>query len=45
VMGSPPAPRYWHTMMMLQGQAMVYGGSNATRTFDRLFSISSDWTR
>jgi len=45
VMGSPPAPRYWHTMVMLQGQAMVYGGSNATRTFDRLFSIRTDWTR
>jgi hypothetical protein len=32
-------------MVMLQGKAMVYGGSNATRTFDLLFSISSDWTR
>ncbi|KAL0042731.1 hypothetical protein WJX79_009011 [Trebouxia sp. C0005] len=45
VMGSPPAPRYWHTMVMLQGKAMVYGGSSATKTFDLLFSISSDWTR
>lgn len=43
--GTPPAPRYWHSMVVLQGKAVVYGGSNATRSFDQLFSISSDWTR
>lgn len=45
VIGTPPAPRYWHTMVMLRGQAVVFGGSNATRSFDGLFSISNDWTR
>ena len=45
VVGTPPAPRYWHTMVSLQGKAVVFGGSNATQTFDRLFTISSDWTR
>ncbi|KAL3144158.1 hypothetical protein ABBQ32_003943 [Trebouxia sp. C0010 RCD-2024] len=45
VVGTPAAPRYWHSMVSLQGMAVVYGGSNATQTFDRLFSISTDWTR
>ena len=44
-MGTPPAPRYWHSMVSLQGKTVVYGGSNATRCFDQMFTISSDWTR
>ena len=43
--GTPPAPRYWHTCVMTEGRALVFGGSNATQIFDRLFSISSDWSR
>ena len=45
IVGTPPAPRYWHTLTMLQGKAAVFGGSNAVRSFDRLFSISDDWAR
>ena len=43
--GTPPAPRYWHSCVATEGRAFVFGGSNATQTFDKLFMISSDWSR